>query len=313
MPKISVIVPVYKVENYLTRCVNSLLAQTWKDIEIILVDDGSPDNSGAICDEFAEKDPRVKVIHKENGGLSSARNCGLTVASGDYIGFVDSDDYVLPEMYEKLYLALTENDAEISICSYSYIDEDSGQFLPMNVPLKAEILSRENAYSHLDVCIEGYSYYVTAWNKLYKKELFDGCLFAEGKLHEDEFFAHHIFAKCNKIAVIDDKLYMYMQRNGSITNANITIKHLDGVYALCDRYEFFRFIKHKELAASLLHAALWKLESLASHLQSKENASAVNKAFFTLFKHFVFRFDRKIFLLFVYWLRYWFNTLARHK
>lgn len=313
MPQISIIVPVYKVENYLERCVNSLLAQTWHDIEIILVDDGSPDNSGAICDEFAEKDPRVKVVHKENGGLSSARNAGLAIATGNYIGFVDSDDYVLPEMYEKLHLALTESDAEISICNYEYIDEETGQCIPTNSPVKTEVLSREKAYACLDVGMDGYSYYVTAWNKLYKKELFEGCLFVEGKIHEDEFFVHHVFAKCNQIAVIDDKLYMYMQRNGSITNTHITIKHLDGVYAFCDRYEFFRSIKKKELATSLLHAALWKLDTLASHLQNKENAAAVNKAFLTLFKLFMGRFDRKIILLFIYWLGYWFNTLSKHE
>ena len=268
-PTISVIVPIYKVEKYLARCVDSLLAQTWRDIEIILVDDGSPDNSGAICDEFAKKDPRVKVIHKENGGLSSARNSGLSAASGDYIGFVDSDDYVLPQMYEKLYLSLTENNADISICNYSYVSEENGEIIPMVSPVKTEVLSREEAYSYLDVAMDGYSYYVTAWNKLYKKELFEGCLFAEGKLHEDEFFVHHVFAKCNKISVIDDKLYMYMQRNGSITNTNITVKHLDGVYALCDRYKFFRLDGRKELATSILHAALWKFEALIPHLQNK--------------------------------------------
>ena len=122
--KISVIVPVYKVEKYLNRCVQSIASQTYENLEIILVDDGSPDNCGVLCDEWVQKDSRIKVVHKENGGLSSARNAGVAVATGAYVGFVDSDDYIHPQMYEKLYEALVENGADISICGCDYVDEE---------------------------------------------------------------------------------------------------------------------------------------------------------------------------------------------
>lgn len=115
---ISIIVPVYKVENYLSKCLDSMICQTYKNIEIILVDDGSPDNSGKICDDYAKKDSRIKVIHKENGGLSDARNAGLKIATGKYIGFVDSDDYISVEMYEKLYNQAKKEDADIACCNY---------------------------------------------------------------------------------------------------------------------------------------------------------------------------------------------------
>ena len=118
---ISVIIPVYKVERYLPRCIDSILSQTYKNIELLLIDDGSPDSSGDICDEYAEKDPRVRMFHKENGGVSSARNLGLDEAKGDYIGFVDSDDYIAPGMYEKLVELIEDNNADIAVCRSSYI------------------------------------------------------------------------------------------------------------------------------------------------------------------------------------------------
>ena len=121
MDTISVIVPVYNIEGYLGKCIDSIIAQTYKDLEIILVDDGSSDHCGAICDKYAKKDNRIKVIHKPNGGLSDARNHGIEAATGSYLGFVDGDDYIEPQMYEKLHNALVENDAEMSICSFRYV------------------------------------------------------------------------------------------------------------------------------------------------------------------------------------------------
>lgn len=125
-PQISVIVPVYKVEPYLQKCIDSILAQTFRDIEVILVDDGSPDNCPAICDAAAEKDERVRVIHQKNGGLSAARNAGLDIARGEWIGFVDSDDYIAPEMYQTLYNTAIKNDAQLALCSYAYVDIQGG-------------------------------------------------------------------------------------------------------------------------------------------------------------------------------------------
>lgn len=139
---ISVIVPVYKVERYLCRCVDSIIAQTYTNLQIILVDDGSPDGSGAICDDYAAKDPRITVIHKENGGLSDARNAGLGAARGSYIGFVDSDDYISVDMYEKLYKAIVACNADMSVCNFRYVDENGNNMEERNnaLPVKDEVI-----------------------------------------------------------------------------------------------------------------------------------------------------------------------------
>ena len=134
MDTISIIVPIYNVEEYLRRAVDSIRCQTYTNLEIILVDDGSPDNSGVICDEYAKTDNRIKVIHKKNGGLSDARNAGIEAATGAYLGFIDSDDYIEPEMYQRLYSALVENDAEISVCRFRYVGskEERNELLEIN-------------------------------------------------------------------------------------------------------------------------------------------------------------------------------------
>ena len=134
-PLLSIIVPVYKVENYLPKCIDSILAQTFTDFELILVDDGSPDNCPALCDAAAEKDARVRVIHQKNGGLSAARNAGLDAARGAWIGFVDSDDYIAPEMYEVLYQAVQSTGADLALCDYAEVDEAGKPCPPMHVSL----------------------------------------------------------------------------------------------------------------------------------------------------------------------------------
>ena len=269
MAKISVIVPVYKVEKYICRCVDSLLKQTYPDMEIILVDDGSPDKCGQLCDRYAEEYSHVRVIHKENGGLSSARNAGIAAATGAYIGFVDSDDSVEPEMYARLYEILVANGADISICNCTYVDEETGtadEMMRQCSPLKDEVLDRVQALEKLNPAQDGYSFYVTAWNKLYRRELFEECLFREGWIHEDEFLVHHIFSRCNRVATLADSLYLYVQRKGSITNTGVNVKMLDGVYALYDRYSFFEREGMRQLAKECLLAAEWKLRTLLAGL-----------------------------------------------
>ena len=161
-PLISIIVPVYDVEPYLRKCIDSILIQSYRDLEIILVDDGSPDNCGAICDEYAEKDKRIKVIHKKNGGLSDARNAGLDIATGEYIGFVDSDDWVMPDMYEYLYKAVKEYDADMSVCGYyDYWGKTiSGRYCQDIQVYKGQ----EGIKALLDLKFGNY-----VWNKLYKR------------------------------------------------------------------------------------------------------------------------------------------------
>lgn len=271
MDLISVIVPVYKVEQYLHRCVDSILAQTYTNLEVILVDDGSPDDCGRICDDYAAKDSRVQVVHKVNGGLSSARNAGLAVATGRYVGFVDSDDYIHAQMYEKLHRVLVENDAQISVCSYVYVDEVTGQadggMAAVN-PLKNGVLSTRQAYEAINSYRPGYSFYVTAWNKLYERTVFDGCLFAEGRLHEDEFIVHHLMKRCRRIAVTEDVLYYYVQRSGSIMNTKASEKSLDALIAGMDRYAFYLEEKQGKLAKQQLRATGWKAGDLLSKLDA---------------------------------------------
>ena len=177
---ISVIVPVYKVERYLCRCVDSIIAQTYTNLQIILVDDGSPDGSGAICDDYAAKDSRITVIHKKNGGLSDARNAGLVAACGSYIGFVDSDDYIAVDMYEKLYKAIVACNADMSVCNFRYVDENGNNIEERNnaLPVKDEVIDGITALTRtLDD--KGW-YYVTAWNRLYSRKLLQSIYFPDG-------------------------------------------------------------------------------------------------------------------------------------
>ncbi|MGJ0706244.1 glycosyltransferase family 2 protein, partial [Enterococcus avium] len=181
MCEISIIVPVYDVEKYLKKCVDSILNQTFKDFELILVDDGSPDNSGAICDQYAEKDSRVRVIHKENGGLSDARNAGIEVARGKYLGFVDSDDFVNEDMYKQLYTSIIENNADLSICGIFDLYEGK---TPIKKTEKKLLLNRNEA---MIMIFHGNEISVHAYNKLYKKEIFESLRYPVGKYHEDSY------------------------------------------------------------------------------------------------------------------------------
>ena len=234
---ISIIVPVYKVEKYLDKCVESIVSQTYKNLEIILVDDGSPDNCPEMCNEWAKKDDRIKVIHKENGGLSDARNAGIDIANGKYIGFVDSDDYIMPNMFEKLYNTIRKNNADISLCSFIAVDE-KGEKITDAEKMENQVLTGEQTMKNL---VEGASVlFVIVWNKLYKREIFDDIRFEKGRLHEDEFAIHHILGKAKNIACINDGLYLYLQRNNSITGGKEKIQHLDYIIAQVDRYYFVK-------------------------------------------------------------------------
>lgn len=212
---ISIIIPVYNVEKYLETCVYSVIYQTYENLEIILVDDGSSDNSGKLCDRFLKLDKRIKVIHKANGGLSDARNAGIEVAHGEYLGFVDSDDWISTEMYYKLYNNVIENNADISVCERIIVDENGGLDDKGTSGAKA-VLNNSDA---LDVLYENKKYYSHAWNKLFKRELFDEIRFPKDKFFEDVFIMHELFGKAEKVVFEDKGLYFYRQRNGSIVNS----------------------------------------------------------------------------------------------
>ena len=254
---ISVVVPVYNVEKYLGRCVDSIINQTYANLEIILVDDGSTDNSGKICDDYLNKDNRIHVIHKVNGGLSDARNTGIDESKGEYILFVDSDDYISNRMVEALCKSMLENESDLALCNFTYVDERGNALQDKNKysPIKNEVLTSYDALRRISG-FPGSWYYVVAWNKLYKKELFNNIKFPYGKCHEDEFIVHKIFDKCNTISCVEERLYFYVQRTDSIMNQKYSIKRLDGAEACAERTKYFLEKKEYRFASKALSAGM---------------------------------------------------------
>lgn len=234
---ISVIVPVFRVEQYLDKCLESIVSQTYKNLEIIIVDDGSPDSCPIKCDQWKEKDSRIKVLHKKNGGLSDARNRGIDIATGNYLLFVDSDDYVSSSMIEKLYKLLKKTNAEISICNYFRVEEN-GTMTKEKINLSCQTYSGHEILTQ-KIFEEIAWWWSIAWNKLYKKDLFDGLRYKNGKYHEDEFIMHEIFHKCSLVACTEEPLYYYIQRPGSIMSQQTSIKRLDAAEAYFNRALFF--------------------------------------------------------------------------
>lgn len=212
-PLISIIVPIYKVEQYLKNCVKSIQNQTYKNIEIILVDDGSPDNCGQICDELAKRDERIKVIHKENGGLSSARNAGLAIAKGEYFGFVDSDDCIHPQMYELLYNDIVTFGTKLSFCQPNMC---YNELIPeVSINNESVIFTKQDL---IHKCLNDVIWFC-AWSKLYHRSLREFVHFPEGRTNEDYAIMLMVYDQCDKIAVNYNKLYNYCKREGSITTA----------------------------------------------------------------------------------------------
>ena len=241
---ISIIVPIYNVEKYLKKCIESIINQTYKNIEIILVDDGSPDNCGKICEEYSQKDKRIIVIHKENGGLSDARNKGIDIAKGDYLTFIDSDDFVNIDYIEKLYSSIKLNNTELAQCGISKVNENNEIIEKLNydenyIKTSHEILN-ELYGKHL---IEN----VVVWNKMYAKELFKNIRFPVGKIHEDEFTTYKLIYYSKNVAIVSDSLYNYRQNNASIMGRKFNIKRLNLLEALEQRIQFFWDKNEKDL------------------------------------------------------------------
>ena len=234
--KISVIVPVYKVEPYLDKCVSSIVNQTYSNLEIILVDDGSPDNCPAMCDAWAEKDSRIRVIHKPNGGLSDARNAGMAAATGELMAFVDSDDRIATDMYEHLYQRLTEDSSDIAACGVQMVwtDETSHRMLTRSGNC---ILNQEEA---MRAIIEESWLKQPVWYKLYKTELVRDILFPVGKYHEDVFWSYQAVGRADKVSVSDHIGYYYLQRGGSIMGEGYSLKRLDAVEAKAERCAYIQ-------------------------------------------------------------------------
>lgn len=238
---ISIIVPVYNVEKYVEKCVTSIINQTYKNIEIILVDDGATDNSGKICDELKEKDNRITVIHKKNGGLSDARNAGLKIAKGEYIGFVDSDDYIEQDMFETLYNINKQNDADISIVSFYELY--GGKVIGVRHSKSLEIFNKIDAIKELLIDTKIQSY---AWNKLFKKELFKDIEFPTNKNFEDIATTLLLFEKANKIVLLESPKYYYVRRDDSIIGVKNYKTYKDYLDVIYDKYLYLDG-KYKEL------------------------------------------------------------------
>ena len=253
-PLISVIVPVYRVEEYMERCVKSILSQTYKNLEVILVDDGSPDQCPAICDACAEKDVRVKVIHQENKGLSGARNAGIDAASGEYLAFVDSDDYVSPHFIEELYQLLQDTGCAIGQCRFSYVKGDG---LVEEGDSAFCIYRGESLMEQLYGPEEKATCFVVAWNKLYRAELFKetGIRYPEGRIHEDEATTYRLFHEAKKLAFLDRALYGYYTENGGSITSVFSAKRLQWLTAHEERIAFLK----KNGYEKLLPAAYRKL------------------------------------------------------
>lgn len=253
---VSVIVPIYKVEQYLEKCVNSIKNQTYKNLEIILVDDGSPDNCPALCDSLAKTDNRIKVIHKTNGGLSDARNVGFSSSTGKYISFVDSDDYLNTNFIETLYNNLINTDADMSICSFLKVQENEN--IDNLIVENAEIFEFDDSNKFEQLYGPYKLEFVTAWGKLYKREIFEKIKYPVGKINEDEFVCHHILSLCKKICYTDSKYYYYLQRQNSIMNQKYTEKNFNAFEGLYDRFLFFKE-NYPKLSLEALYAYLFTI------------------------------------------------------
>ncbi len=238
---VSIIVPVYNVEKYLHRCVDSILSQDYVHLEVILVNDGSTDNSPMICDAYAQSDGRIKVIHKPNGGLSDARNTGIDHATGEYIAFVDSDDYVDRTYINTMLLAALENEADLVMCNFECVSDngDSIAWQPgRSFPAFYGKVASNSAMIAFSDPVGGV--YVVSWNKLYKNSLFNNVRFPVGKIHEDQFVIHHLVDQCDFIFCVPDRLYYYVQRENSIMAGGYSRKHLDAMGAFYDRAHFYK-------------------------------------------------------------------------
>ncbi|MBQ6293284.1 MAG: glycosyltransferase family 2 protein [Lachnospiraceae bacterium] len=247
MSRISVIVPVYKVEAWLDICVKSLVNQTFRDLEIILVDDGSPDGCPQICDVWADRDERIRVIHQQNGGLSAARNSGIRAASGELIAVIDSDDWVDPDMLETMEKALAESGADIAVCGFVHEYEDSDAQGEAVLPGEG-VLSRKEALAK--VAGPQGVVFIVAWNRLCRREIYDKVLFPEGKIHEDEFTAHEILGAAERIVTVNKPFYHYLHRAKSImSNGDREEDHINNAEFLALRWDYFREHGDEDLLA----------------------------------------------------------------
>ena len=275
---ITIVVPIYNVEKYLEKCIKSLLCQTYKNIEILLINDGSPDDSSIICKKYLKKDKRIKYIVQDNKGLSGARNTGIKHSSGKYIVFVDSDDYVNKYFIEKLYKAIKVSKSSMAFCRYKYVynqNQDSNIYEYGNIEKYPLDSKYDILYNHLK------DYAVVAWNKIYDKNIFSTIEYPEGKIHEDQYVICDIIDKCHSIAYTNEELYYYLQRNNSITG-EYKINRLDILDSLKRKMNFFEKKKMKKYKEKALYDYYYQLiiqkSNLSKHFpKEKKKVNNINK------------------------------------
>lgn len=272
MPLISIIVPVYKVEKYLHRCIDSILIQSFTDFELILVDDGSPDNCGNICDEYAEKDSRIVVIHKKNGGLSDARNSGIAMARGKYIGFVDGDDYIEKYMYESLYNNIKEADADMAICGIYHCYD--------GVEIKKQSQRIKKVCGQIEVIEEvlsGKHVGVGANTKLYKKFLFDDVRYPVGRIVEDAFVIVELLQNVQTVVIDTLPQYCYFHRKNSITMSAFSERCYDFIDAYKKNLAIINnTLEYKELREVAKYRYYWAYFTLLNQLAADCKANRKN-------------------------------------
>ena len=288
---ISIIVPVYKVEEYLSACVESVLAQTYQNFELVLVDDGSPDNCPQMCDEFAARDSRIRVIHKENGGLSSARNVGIDAAKGEYLAFLDSDDLWTPVFLERLYSALMETGADFAVCLFRRFQGEVPTELPSVA--EAEVLTQREAFECLFSLRN--ENMVVAPNKLYKRFIFDSIRYPLGQIHEDEAVIHQIIGSAKTVAWVEEEHYLYRQAPDSIMTARFSLKRLDETIAKEQRIEWFETNEMPDLANQTKTVYMNNLMRLYRMVQAEvEDQPAAKEACRKLHRRFCALYAQKL-------------------
>lgn len=289
-PTISVIVPVYNVEQYLKECVDSILNQTFRDFELILVDDGSTDKSGMICDAYANEDPRIIVFHQQNAGAAAARNRGLDVARGEYIAFVDSDDIVLSQYLEILYYHVAANKADISLCLYECFDKTYDTLINGKESECRTFSGKEISlyrYQHPDQIP------VAPYSKLILRSVIAGRRFPENMLCEDQGFIPYVLYNANVVAFVGSYLYMYRQRAGSLEHSQFTVKRFDDIQHMNAFIEFLKVHNEKEIVKAAkkrrqLRLAIYTLQAKVLHISNipKDCKMSVFRALFLTRKEF---------------------------
>ena len=272
---ISIIVPIYNVEKYLEFCLDSILNQTYQDFEVILVDDGSTDSSGQICDEYCSNDPRFRVIHQDNQGSSLTRNVGLSQSNGEYLYFLDSDDFIHPFTLEYLYQALQESKADISICKYIRTNQrkvdDVGQ-------LSYQVINQSQLYAGIFGPGEFEMIYCAVWNKLYRREIIGDFSFEQGSA-EDLYFNARVFTQCSTAVLMDNELYYYFINPNSITQSGFHNNQMVGthfLYTIVDSYKSYNFLSnykdYQALALSKLYRRMLSVRFYAARTEYRELA-----------------------------------------